>query len=153
LKRGDIYMGQFLDAQISQNISTSDAAAIPVTATPALFGTLGLNTTGAGANLRVQFTATAAISSLALVAVPITISIFRGVGPGAVLVYSATELPIALGAVGALNRRIITVTGADYQPPNTGFLVYQAFISTTGGLAVAPTRTGPESFNAAAYSD
>jgi hypothetical protein len=146
-------MGQFLDAQISQNISTSDAAAIPATATPALFGTLGLNTTGAGTNLRVQFTATAAISSLALVAVPITISIFRGVGPGAVLVYSATELPIALGAVGALNRRIITVTGADYQPPNPGFLIYQAFINTSGGLAVAPTRTGPESFNAAAYSD
>jgi hypothetical protein len=146
-------MGKFLDAQISQNISTSDAAAIPVTATPALFGTLGLNTTGAGANLRVQFTATAAISSLALVAVPITISIFRGVGPGAVLVYSATELPIVLGVVGVLNRIIITVTGADYLPPNPGFLIYQAFINTTGGVAVAPTRTGPESFNAAAYSD
>jgi hypothetical protein len=146
-------MGEFLDAQISQNISTSAGAAIPIGATPALFGTLGLNTSGAGANLRIQFTATVAVSSLATIAVPITISIFRGVGPDAVLVYRATELPIALGAVGALNRRIITVTGADYQPPNPGFLIYQAFVNTEGGVAVAPTRTGPESFNASAYSD
>jgi hypothetical protein len=146
-------MVNFLDARTSQNISTSNAIAIPVTATPALFGTLGLNTTGAGPNLRVQFTATVCISSLATIAVPITISIFRGVGPGAVLVYRATDQPIAAGAVGALNRRIITVTGSDYQPPNTGLLIYQAFVNTEGGVAVAPTRTGPESFNASAYSD
>ncbi|PAE44080.1 hypothetical protein [Bacillus sp. 7884-1] len=146
-------MVNFLDARTSQNISTSNATGIPVTATPALFGTLGLNTTGAGPNLRVQFTATVSISSLATIAVPITITIFRGVGPDAVLVYRATELPIALGAVGALNRRIITVTGSDYQPPNPGFLIYQAFVNTEGGVAVAPTRTGPESFNASAYSD
>lgn len=50
-----------------------------------------LNTAGAGPNLRVQFTATVAISSLVTVAVPITIQIYRGEGPGRVLVYSATE--------------------------------------------------------------
>ncbi|MBM7691250.1 hypothetical protein JOC77_000655 [Peribacillus deserti] len=147
-------MVKLLDAHISQNMSISGGISIPVTATPALFGTLGLRTDGAGPNIRVQFTATVAISSVAAIAVPIRISIFRGTGPNAVLIYSATELPIALGAIGAVNRRIITVTGADYRPPNPGsLLVYQAFVSTEGGVAIAPTRTGPESFNAAAYSD
>lgn len=37
-------MGTFLDAQISQNTSFSGGIAIPLSSTPALFGTLGLNT-------------------------------------------------------------------------------------------------------------
>ena len=81
-------MGTFLDAQISQNISFSGGIAIPLSSTPALFGTLGLNT-----------------------------------------------------------------AGADYRPPNPGNSVYQAFISIPGGIVLVPTRTGPESLNAAAYSD
>jgi hypothetical protein len=146
-------MGQFVDAQVSQNISYSGGIAIPVTSTPTLFGTLGLNLAGAGPNLRVQFTATAAISSLATVAVPIAIEIYRGVGPGRVLVYSAVETTPALGVLGVAARSIITLTGSDNNPPNTGSLIYQAFISIPGGIAIAPTRTGPESFNAAVYSN
>ncbi|MFJ8070899.1 hypothetical protein ACIQZD_18385 [Peribacillus sp. NPDC096447] len=146
-------MGKFLDAQISQNISLSGGIAIPVSSTPALFGTLGLNTSGAGPNLRVQFTATVALSSLAAVIVPVTIQIYRGVGPGRVLVYSAIETAPAAGALLVASRNIITVNGADYRPPNPGSLVYQAFISIPGGIPIAPTRTGPESFNVAAFSD
>ncbi|MGE6716974.1 hypothetical protein ACQKGD_06290 [Peribacillus frigoritolerans] len=146
-------MGTFLDSQISQNISYSGGIAIPLSPTPALFGTLGLNTAGAGPNLRVQFSATVAISSLVTVAVPITIEIYRGVGPGRVLVYSATETSPVIGALGVASRRIITVTGSDYRPPNPGNLVYQAFISIPGGIVLVPTRTGPESLNSAAYSD
>ncbi|MDM5453430.1 hypothetical protein [Peribacillus simplex] len=145
-------MGTFLDAQVSQNISFSGGISIPLSSTPALFATLGLNTANAGPNLRIQFTATTAISSLASVAVPITIQIYRGVGPGRVLVYSAIETSPAIGVLGVAARRIITVTGCDYAPPNPGFLVYQAFVSIPGGIVVAPTRTGPESLNAAAYS-
>jgi hypothetical protein len=51
-----------------------------------------LNTAGTGPNLRVQFTATVAISSLVTIAVPITIQIYRGEGPGRVLVYSLKAL-------------------------------------------------------------
>ncbi|MFE4143744.1 hypothetical protein ACFX4I_18185 [Peribacillus sp. YIM B13472] len=148
-------MGRFLDARISQNISKSGQIAIPLSSTPARFGTLGLVTSGAGPNLRVQFTATVAISSLAAVLVPVLIEIYRGQGPGRVLVYSATETAPAAGALLVASRHIITVTGADYLPPNppTGLLAYEAFVSIPGGVPVAPTRTGPESFNAAAYSD
>jgi hypothetical protein len=154
IRKEVISMGKFLDAQISQNSSTSGSIAIPLTSTPQLFGTLGLSTAGAGANIRTQFTATVSISSLALVAVPVTISIFRGMGPGAVLVYSATETSEVAGVLGVASRKVFTITGADFKPPAPGsFLVYQAFVSIPGGVALAPTRNGPESFNAAIYSD
>ncbi|MGE7646512.1 hypothetical protein ACQKM1_01755 [Peribacillus frigoritolerans] len=146
-------MGTLIDARTSQNISMSGQIAIPISSTPARFGTLGLVTAGAGPNLRVQFTATVAISSLAAVLVPVLIEIYRGQGPGRVLVYSATETAPAAGALLVASRNIITVTGADYRPPNPGFLAYEAFVSIPGGVPVAPTRTGPESLNAAAYSD
>ncbi|MCY9694365.1 hypothetical protein [Paenibacillus alginolyticus] len=146
-------MGIFLDSQISQNISTTGGTSIPLTAAGALFGTLGLNTAAAGPNLRIQFTASVALAATVAVAVPVTITIFRGVGPGAVLIYSATQSAPAVGAVAVLANSVFTVTGADHTPPNPGFLVYQAFISFTGLIALAPTRIGPESFNAAAYSD
>jgi len=147
-------MVKLLDANISQNISYSGGISIPLTTTPQLFGSLGLSTEGAGANIRTQFTATVALSSLATVAVPITISIYRGVGPQRVLIYSATETAVAAGVLQVASRSIITVTGADYRPPSPeSFLVYQAFISIPSGVALAPIRTGPESFNAAVYSD
>lgn len=40
---------RLIDSQISQNVSTAGAVSIPASATPALFGTLGLNTAAAGA--------------------------------------------------------------------------------------------------------
>ncbi|NQX69336.1 hypothetical protein HQN90_24685 [Paenibacillus alba] len=146
-------MGILLDEQISQNISTTGGISIPLSSTPALFGTLGLNTADAGANLRIQFSATVSLASIVSVLTPVTITIFRGVGPSAVLVYSATQSAPAVGLLEVLANSVMTVTGVDYIPPNPGFLVYQAFVSIPGGVAIAPTRIGPESFNAAAYSD
>ncbi|MFP3122356.1 hypothetical protein OH784_06215 [Ectobacillus funiculus] len=148
-------MSTFLDARTSQNISYSDGLSIPLSSTPALFAELGLVTTGAGPNLRIQFTASVAVSSLASVAVPIRIDIYRGrlADPERVLVYSAIETTAVAGILGVASRKILTVTGSEYTPPNPGLLVYQAFISIPGGVPIAPTRTGPESFNAAAYSD
>lgn len=148
-------MVKLLDARTSQNISYSGGLSIPVSATPALFAEVGLITTGAGPSLRIQFTASVALSSLASVAVPVRIDIYRGrqSDPNRVLVYSAVETTDVAGVLGVASRKIFTVTGSDYVPPNPGLLVYQAFISIPGGVPVAPTRTGPESFNAAAYSD
>ncbi|AOH55186.1 hypothetical protein ABE28_012575 [Peribacillus muralis] len=146
-------MGKFLDAQTSQNASYRDSISIPVTTTPVLFGSLGLNTAGAGANLRVEFTFTATLSSLAAILTPVNIEIYRGTGVGRVLVYSAQQtLPIA--GLGVASETIISLSGADFNPPApNNFLVYQAFISIPGGIVIAPTRTGPESFFAAAFSD
>lgn len=148
-------MSKFLDARTSQNISYSGGLSIPLSSTPALFAELGLNTAGAGPNLRIQFTASVAISSLANVAVPVRVDIYRGrlADPDRVLVYTAIETTGVAGVLGVASREIFTVTGSDYTPPNPGLLIYQAFISIPGGAPIAPTRTGPESFNAAAYSD
>lgn len=153
MKKEVICLTRLLDAQISQNISTSGGISIPLTPTPTLFATLGLNTSGAGSGLRVQFTGTVGISSLAQVAVPITVEVYRGTGPSRVLVYSVTETSEVAGTIGVASRKILTFTGADFNPPNPGFLIYQAFVSIPGGLPITPTRTGPESFNAQAYSE
>jgi hypothetical protein len=144
-------MAILLDQQVSQNASTAGAISVPVSTTPALFGTLGLNTSGAGANLRVHFTATVTVSGLVTVLTPITITIFRVVGGTPTLVFSVTEnLPV--GTL-ILTTTVVTANGVDFTPPNPGFLIYQAYVSTPGLLALFPTRVGPESFNAEAYSD
>ncbi|MDF2936159.1 MAG: hypothetical protein K0Q90_1532 [Paenibacillaceae bacterium] len=144
-------MAILLDQQVSQNASTANSIAIPVSATPALFGTLGLNVAGAGTNLRVHFTATVTVSGLIAVLTPVTITVFRVIGGVPTLVFSVTEsLPV--GTL-ILTTNVVTANGVDYNPPNPGFLIYQAFVSTSGLLEVFPTRVGPESFNAEAYSD
>ncbi|ARF69092.1 hypothetical protein B7C51_16675 [Paenibacillus larvae subsp. pulvifaciens] len=141
----------YLDAQISQNSGSFGAPLTLVTSIPVLFGTLGLITAGAGANLRVQFKSTVTIGAIVTVASSVIIQIVRGVGgPGVgTTVYTAIHtLPLLGDAI--FSTEVITITGSDL-PPNPGFLTYQAFVSVTG-IAVA-TRVGPESFNALAVSD
>ncbi|MEC0372451.1 hypothetical protein [Paenibacillus chibensis] len=140
-----------VDSQISQNVSTAGAVAIPATTTPALFGTLGLNTSTAGPNLSVHFTATVTLSAVVAVLVPVTITINRVVDGVSTTIYSATEsLPV--GTL-LLTTDVLTITGIDLLTTNPGFVVYQAFVSIPAGLAVIPTRVGPESFEAVAFSD
>lgn len=146
-------MTKLLDARTSQNASYINSISIPVTSTPQLFGTLGLDTTGAGPNIRVEFALTASFTSVATLLSAVDITVYRGTGPNRVLVYSAREtMPVSVLGVAA--TRTITVSGADFNPPSpNNFLVYQAFINVSSGIAVAPTRTGPESFYAVAFSD
>lgn len=146
-------MAELLDARTSQNASYANSISIPVTAAPQLFGTLGLNTTGAGPNIRVELSLTVAFASVATVLTPIDITIYRGTGPSRVLIYSAREtLPVSILGIAA--TQLITVTAADFNPPSpNNSLIYQAFINIPSGITVAPTRVGPESFYAAAYSN
>ncbi|GGF89741.1 hypothetical protein [Paenibacillus aceti] len=141
-----------LDSQVSMNSSTTDSIAVPLTTTPALFATLGLDATDAGSNLEVQFTVTATVSILvSLLVTPVVITVVRVVSGVPTVIYSAThDLPIA----SALTNTVITFNGVDYLPP-ADFLVYEAFISVPPdlGIVVFPTRVGPESMIAAAYSD
>ncbi|BFH60100.1 hypothetical protein [Paenibacillus azoreducens] len=142
---------RLIDSQISQNVSTTGAVAIPASPTPALFGTLGLNTAAAGPNLSVHFTATVTLSAVVNILVPVTLTVFRVVDGVSTLIYSATEtLPV--GTL-LLTTDVLTVTGIDLLTTNPGFVVYQAFVSIPEGIAVIPNRVGPESFEAVAYSD
>ncbi|MNN88759.1 hypothetical protein D3C81_2064840 [compost metagenome] len=98
-----------------------------------------------------HFTATVTAAALVTVLTPVTIDIFRVVGGVSTLIFSVTEnLPV--GTL-VLSQTVVTANGIDYNPPNDGFIVYQAFVSAPGLLEVFPTRVGPESFNAEAYSD
>ncbi len=140
-----------VDSQVSQNVSTAGGVSIPASTTPALFGTLGLNTSTAGANLSVHFTATVTLSAIIAVLVPVTITINRVVEGVSTTVYTATKsLPV--GTL-LLTTDVITVSGIDLLTTNPGFVIYQAFVSIPEGLAVIPTRVGPESFEAVAFSD
>ncbi|MBE9917334.1 hypothetical protein G8C92_25280 [Paenibacillus donghaensis] len=142
---------RLIDSQISQNVSTTGAVIIPVSSTPALFGTLGLNTAAAGPNLSVHFTATVTVSAVVNILVPVTLTVSRVVDGVSTLIYSATEtLPV--GTL-LLTTDVLTVTGIDLLTTNPGFVVYQAFVSIPEGIAVIPNRVGPESFEAVAYSD
>lgn len=141
-----------LDSQVSMNSSATGSIAVPLTTTPTVFATLGLDATTAGPNLEVQFTFTATVSMLvSLLITPVVITVERVVGGVPTPIYSVTQdIPI----VTALSNFVITANGVDYLPP-ADFLVYQASISVPAGLGIVifPTRVGPESMIAAAYSD
>ncbi|MEF2967945.1 hypothetical protein V3851_19115 [Paenibacillus sp. M1] len=144
-------MPNFLvDSQVSQGASFANIFSVPATTTPALFGTLGLNTADAGPNLHVHFSATVTLSSLVSVLVPVTITVVRIINGVSTTIYTATEsLPIG-GAL--LTTDVFTISGIDV-PPAADFIIYQSFVSIPAGLAVIPNRVGPESLQAVAYSD
>ncbi|MBB3125595.1 hypothetical protein FHS19_000249 [Paenibacillus rhizosphaerae] len=153
-------MPNFLvDTQVSQNASTAGGISIPLgpvinllnPPASALFGTLGLNTSTAGTDLRVVFNYTFTLSALISVLTPVTITVNRIINGVPTTVYSVTQtLPLVAGA---LTTTVLSGDGIDYHPPNPGFIVYQGIVSVPATVLVVPTRTGPESFNAAAYSN
>ncbi|NMM53623.1 hypothetical protein [Paenibacillus aquistagni] len=147
-------MAILVDEQVSQGESELGVLDIPITSTPELFGTLGLDTSSAGPNLRIEFNYTLQYSFVRTASV--LISVYRGEGIDAVLVYQTEQTIPAPSSKGnhTVYRVPITATGVDYLPPNTDFIVYQAFVSTPEHCKHAKLkRIGPESFAARAYSD
>jgi hypothetical protein len=146
-------MPRLLDGRTSQNASFQQSISSSTPTTPTLFGQVGLQCLNPGGIIRVQFTATVTIlfpagstsSSTILIQVVIGTQITDPT------VYSA-NLTVPATAPNGPTILPYTVTGSDYNvpaPPNNQ-LVYSAFISSNNSL---PIRIGPESFNAAAYSD
>ncbi|MDQ0661316.1 hypothetical protein [Paenibacillus sp. W2I17] len=140
-------MSQFLDARTSQNASLANSIAIPILVinTPQLFGQIGLQTAGAGANPRVQFKGTVSVQ-LPLALVGITIAIVRGTLATDPVIYSATST----FSLSVLAPQIITFSADDFNPPITPQLTYTAFISSN---LLGTIRVGPENFDGALYSD
>ncbi|WP_410771912.1 hypothetical protein [Fontibacillus sp. BL9] len=138
---------QYLDSKVAVNTTGGTA----VTTTPAVFGTLGLNTAAAGTDLEIQFSAMVTISVTSMDPTDVIITINRISSLGTVPIYTVTEgFPNISGEGGTF---AFTITGADYQPPNPdGFLIYQAVVSVDDDTA-DPTRVGPEALIAAAYSN
>ncbi|AHD06023.1 hypothetical protein ERIC1_3c00830 [Paenibacillus larvae subsp. larvae DSM 25719] len=94
--------------------------------------------------MRVQLEATVAIS--AFVNVPSCVIIIFCIDGICFIVIAC--LPVIPGV---LSTNLITATASHFNPPNPGFLSYQAFVNVTG--IASATRVGPESFNALAVSD
>ncbi|CAI6082680.1 hypothetical protein [Cohnella sp. JJ-181] len=144
-------MTRLLDARTSQNKSYADLESTTIlpanTVTP--IGVVGLNTAGAGSNIRVQFSAIAELrlpEPLTSDTV-ITIAIVRGT--------DLTGTPVAYALYGTGNTvspiQVVTITASDYDVPDPSpeELVYTLFIFCTSEA----TRIGMESFNAIAFSD
>jgi len=140
-------MSQFLDARTSQNASLANSIAIPILVvdTPQLFGQIGLQTAGAGANPRVQFSGTVSLQ-LPLALVSVTITIVRGTLSTDPVIYSASST----FSLSVLAPQVITFSASDFNPPITPQLTYTAFISSN---LLGTIRVGPESFDGALYSD
>ncbi|PWW00801.1 hypothetical protein DFQ01_112154 [Paenibacillus cellulosilyticus] len=147
-------MPRLLDVRTSQNASLQQSISTPITLVPVLFGQVGLECVNPGGIIRVQFTVTATISFPGTVAtnMPILFHVVRGTLISDPVVYSA-NLTVPATAPGAGPLIIpMSATGSDYNVPAplNNQLTYSAFISSSSTL---PSRVGPESFNAAAYSD
>lgn len=140
---------RFLDSQVSMNSSATGSISIPVTTTPTLFATLGLNAFAAGPELEVQFTVTSSLTNLTATSTPVTIIVQRVVNGVTTIIYSATFDNLQV-TTAPNNHTVVTFSGTDFLPP-AGFLIYQALISTTVNNQII--RIGPESMIAATYSN
>ncbi len=146
-------MSRLLDARTSQNASYQQSISSPTPTTPAIFGQVGLQCINPGGSIRVQFTATTTISFPgAATNLAVFIYIVRGTLISDPLVYSATLTLPATAPVGGPTIIPFSVTGSDFNVPAplNSQLTYSAFISSNSS---SPLRVGPESLNAAAYSD
>lgn len=141
-------MTQFLDARSSQNAAlfNSISIPIPVVNTPQLFAQIGLQTAGAGANLRVSLKGTITVR-LPLALFQVRITIVRGTVATDPIVYSAN---FTYGLSGLLNPEVIVFSANDYNPPIQPQITYTAFISTN---LLGTVRVGPESFDGFIVSD
>ncbi|MGO4729265.1 hypothetical protein AB4111_02240 [Paenibacillus sp. 2KB_22] len=141
-------MTQFLDARSSQNagLFNSISIPIPVINTPQLFAQIGLQTAGAGANLRVSLKGTITVR-LPLALFQVRITIVRGTVATDPIVYSAN---FTYGLSGLLNPEVIVFSANDYNPPIQPQITYTAFISTN---LLGTVRVGPESFDGFIVSD
>ncbi len=140
-------MGTFIDGRTSQNASTANSIAIPITTinTPVLFGQIGLNTLGITGTPRVQLKGTLSVQ-LPLALVGITITIVRGTQITDPIVYSATST----FALSILAPQVITFSADDFNPPITPQLTYTAFVSSN---LLGTVRVGPENFDGILIGD
>lgn len=140
-------MATFLDARTSQNASFANSISVPILVinTPQIFGQIGLQTAGAGANLRVQLKGTVSVQ-LPLALAGITITIVRGTAPTDPLIYSATST----FNLSILAPQVITFSADDFNPPALPQLTYTAFISSN---LLGTVRVGPENFDGFVVSD
>ncbi|MCM3129058.1 MULTISPECIES: hypothetical protein [unclassified Paenibacillus] len=140
-------MSEFIDSRTSQNASFANSISIPILVinTPQLFGQIGLQTAGAGANPRVVLQGTISLQ-LPLALVGITITIVRGTASTDPLVYSATST----FNLSVLAPQVITFNAADFNPPIAPQLTYTAFVTSN---LLGTVRVGPENFSGILVSD
>ena len=149
MKGGD-FITRLIDARTSQNASYANSISVPILlGEQELFGRVVLLTNGATGLLRTQLNGTVTVQlPLLPVATTVTVTIVRGLAPTDLVIYSASEA-LELSVIGP---QVISFTASDFRVPIPldNRLAYTAFVSAN---VVGTVRVGPESFNAAVYSD
>jgi hypothetical protein len=145
-----ILITRLIDARTSQNASYANSISEPILlGVPELFGRVVLLTQGATGFLRTQINGTVTVQlPLLPVTTTVTITVVRGLEPTDLVVYSASEaLDLSI-----LGPQVISFTASDFRVPipANNRLAYTAFVSAN---VIGTIRVGPESFNAAVYSD
>jgi hypothetical protein len=144
-------MTRLLDSRTSQNATDAFLIIEPVPpSTPVLIGQVGLNIFNPSGIIRVQFWGIAALFANITANTGVNIFVVRGVDP-------FTD-PVVFRMTGAQTvadsgtAKEFSFTGSDYNVPApvNNQLVYTMFILALNDISF---RVGPESFNAAAYSD
>ncbi|WP_342047791.1 hypothetical protein [Bacillus sp. OTU530] len=142
-------MVKLLDARTSQNASYANSISIPVSTTPVLFAQLTLSAGGATGLVRTEMVGTVAVQLPGIpVATSITVTIVRGTTLSDLSIYSVREsLDVSVAG-----PQVLSFAASDFNVPipASNQVVYTVFISAS---VVGTTRVGPESFNAAIYSD
>lgn len=148
--RGGDLITRLIDARTSQNASYANSISVPILlGEQELFGRVILLTNGATGLLRTQLNGTVTVQlPLLPVATSVTVTVVRGFAPTDLVIYSAREA-LDLSIVGP---QVISFTASDFRVPipADNRLPYTAFVSAD---AIGTFRVGPESFNAAVYSD
>jgi hypothetical protein len=129
-------MGTFLDQRSSMNANATGSIDVGVTATPTLFGVVGLQTRNV-ANPIVDLSGTIGLSAIA--GVTAAISVHRGTLATSPVIYTAIYTSTTAGPA------IVTFNTQDLLAPAALQTAYSAFVSTVSA-AGSVTRTGPEVF-------
>ncbi|MBW7457677.1 hypothetical protein ACFOLF_05005 [Paenibacillus sepulcri] len=128
-------MGTFLDQRSSMNANASGSINVALTAAPALFGVIGLQTRSV-ANPIVDLTGTIGFSAL-VAGTTVAVQVVRGTLITDTIIYSA----IFTAGIAGVNTR--SFTAQDLLAPAAAQTTYSAFISSA---VVGSSRVGPEVF-------
>jgi hypothetical protein len=127
-------MGRFLDQRSSENSSTSGAPNVLVTATPVLWGVIGLQTQGV-ANPIVNMSGTIGLSSVTA-GLTVLVNVNRGTLATDPIIYTAV-LTTQAGTV------VRSFDVQDLLAPAAAQTAYSTFVSSVNA---GITRSGPEVF-------
>lgn len=144
-------MTRLIDARTSMGFSTTDISPDPFpTGTPVLAGQVGLNVPSTTPGIiRIQFEGVIGAQLGLSSEVTITLTLVNGLLATDPIIYQS--LTSYIGSPTGSNNILIPLSASVYNipAPESGLLIYSLYVT----VSQLTLRSGPESFNASAYTD